>query len=82
MSLNITYHDQTGNIVTSEKDAVHKVVTDDWNPRIYSEEYRCTTCKGWYDHEIILWIDQDNLLNTETGQPYCEACAPEQPEEE
>ena len=56
----------------------HRIVEDDFNPRIYSEEWTCTTCKEWFDAENILWLADDNTLSTIYGKPYCEACCPEQ----
>jgi len=60
----------------------HKVVQDDINQRIYSEEWKCSECREWTDSESVIWALDSGELSVASGKPWCEACAPEQPEEQ
>ena len=38
----------------------------------------CHKCADDFDEDTILWLDESGRL-TMSGKPYCEGCAPEQP---
>lgn len=44
--------------------------------------YKCAKCGTMLHEEIVIWALPDGTLNTDTGEPYCDACLPEQPDEE
>jgi len=43
------------------------------------ETVNCARCEVPLDDEVVLWATTDGVLNTDTGLPWCEACAPEEP---
>lgn len=55
-----------------------KITTDDMNPRIYHEEWKCKGCDCWIDVDEVIWATADGKLNTREGDPYCDACLPEE----
>lgn len=54
----------------------HRVISDDTNPRLYAEEWKCVGCNVWTDGEDIVWAMADGTLSTITGMPWCVHCVP------
>ena len=66
-------------IETSENGRRH-IITDDANPRIYAERWKCTGCGCFEDAEEIVWARPDGTLDTDKGDPYCVSCVPDEGE--
>jgi hypothetical protein len=58
----------------------HRTISDDENPRIYSEEWECCECGLWVTDEEVVWATPEGILSTDTGKPYCVGCTPEEKE--
>jgi hypothetical protein len=60
---------------------LHRLITDDENPRIYIEEWACVGCGRWTNHEMVVWWDrQRRELSAITGDPFCPGCCPKETE--
>jgi len=60
------------------EDGRHKVTEDDMNPRCRCEEWKCHACGEWVDDDDVVWANEDGTLSTDTGNPYCMDCVPEE----
>ena len=57
-----------------------RTLSDDMNPRIYSQEYRCKGCGLWVAEDETVWIDKytGNASTGDNSEPWHVDCAPEQ----
>lgn len=53
-----------------------RVTSDDFNPRVYLEEWKCLGCSEWVEESEVTWSLPDGTLNTDKGDPYCDGCYP------
>ena len=59
----------------------HKVTYDDMNERVRYEEWKCK-CGDWVDDDDVIWAMPDGTLDTDKGEPFCDVCLPQDPNEE
>lgn len=43
-------------------------------------EYKCHKCGIQLHEDLILWARPDGTLSTDDGLPWCEGCAPSEPD--
>ena len=56
----------------------HRMISDDFSGRVFSEETRCTVCNEWVNDEDLVWVDPaTGEASWRTGKPYCVSCAPD-----
>lgn len=63
----------------SGEGANRRVLSDDSNPRIYVEEWRCSDCGVWVPSDEVVWAGPDGILDTDRGDPWCVSCVPTEP---
>jgi hypothetical protein len=51
---------------------------DDVTLPIHVEEWKCTGCKTLVYFEEVVWANKDGTLSTDTGDPYCVGCVPDE----
>jgi hypothetical protein len=62
-------------IQVDERENVREI-TDNFNPRIYSREFKCHACGEWVEEDDTVWIDPITCKATMEGAPYHVSCAP------
>lgn len=67
MTLRIDYPDNC---------ADRRIVSDDENPRVYREEWRCRGCGAWIALDELVWADDQGKVDTDRGAPWCVSCLP------